>query len=296
MDLTRLTNLATAARERAHASDHRTGVRDGRSWYTIRNAARSSEPAEVYLYDMIGGWGITAQDFVNDLSAITASRIDLHINCEGGEVFDGIAIYTALVNHKASVTAYVDSLAASAASFILQAADERVAGRNSRIMIHDAHAFCIGNAADMRDTANLLDDLSDNIADIYAERSAKGDRASWRAAMTAGMDGTWYGPQAAVDAGLADRVAETAVPSENRALVVPRNQQTPPAEPAADPPAPEQEPANDTDADGIAWDPAEFLRITTEWPALIVDPEPDPGPPAINPYELIRTVREATGR
>jgi ATP-dependent protease ClpP protease subunit len=286
--LTSLTNLAEAGRRAA--SDHRAGVRDGRSWYTIRNAAGSTGPAEIYLYDMIGGWGITAQDFVDELRQITGSAIDLHVNCEGGEVFDGIAIFAALAQHPATVTAYVDGLAASAASFVVQAANERVMGRHARMMIHDAHALCIGNAADMRDTAALLDDLSGEIASIYAERSGRADTATWRQAMTAGMDGTWYAAQAAVDAGLADRVAEGATPGD-RAPAVPRNQSEPapePAEPPATDPAPDTEPA-------VAWDPDAFLRITTEWPALIADPEPEPGPPAINPYELIRAVREAAG-
>jgi ATP-dependent protease ClpP protease subunit len=290
MDLSKLTNLAGRARQRAHAAEQRTPT--GRTWYTIRNAAGSGGPAEIYLYDMIGGWGITAQDFVDELRQVTGNAIDLHVNCEGGEVFDGIAIFAALAQHPATVTAYVDGLAASAASFIVQAGDDRVMGRHARMMIHDAHALCIGNAADMRDTANLLDDLSGEIASIYAERSGRGDTATWRQAMTAGMDGTWYNAQAAVDAGLADRVAESTTPGD-RAPVVPRAQQTPPADSPAEqePLVPEPDPADELD-----WDPAAFLRTTTELPALIVDREPDPGPPAIDPYQFIRTVREATSR
>lgn len=289
--LTNLANLAEAGRRAA--SDHRVGVRDGRSWYTIRNAKGSDGPAEIYLYDMIGGWGITAQDFVDELRQVTSNTIDLHVNCEGGEVFDGIAIFSALAQHPATVTALVDGLAASAASFIVQAGDSRVMGRHARMMIHDAHALCIGNAADMRDTANLLDDLSGEIASIYAERSGRGDTATWRQAMTAGMDGTWYAAQAAVDAGLADRVAESVTPGD-RTPAIPTNQHDP-ATGSDHGSADQQEPATDP-ADGLAWDPGAFARATTEWPALIVDPQPDPGPPAINPYELIRTVREATSR
>lgn len=290
--LTNLASLASAVRARARVRDwvpeNHTRVA-GRSWYRIENAAGQG-PAEIYIYDMIGGWGVTAEDFAAELRAISADRIDLRINCEGGEVFDGVAIFEAIARHPATVTAYVDGIAASAASFIMQAADERVVGRYSRTMIHDAQAFCIGNARDLREFADLLDSLSATIADIYADRSGRGDQASWREAMTAGMDGTWYTAQAAVDAGLADGVAETATPGD-RTPATPRNQQTPPADPAAeqDPPAPEQEPANDLD-----WDPSAFLHATTEFPALIVDPEPEPGPPVINPYELIRTLREAT--
>lgn len=203
VDLARLTNLADAARAKARQPhQHHTG----RSWYRITDASSDVATAAVYLYDMIGEWGVTAADFTRDLRAVTAPTIDLHVSCEGGEVFDGIAIYTALCSHPARVTAHVDGLAASAASFVVQAADHRIMGRNARMMIHDAHGFTVGNAADHREMATLLDDISDNIAGIYADRCG-GDTATWRSAMRGSSDGTWYTAQAAVDAGLADEVA-----------------------------------------------------------------------------------------
>jgi len=71
---------------------------------------------------------------------------------------------------------------------------------NSMLMIHDASGVCMGNASDMEDMAELLDLISDNIADAYAAR-AGGTRDQWRARMQAE---TWYLPEDAVSAGLAD--------------------------------------------------------------------------------------------
>jgi len=207
VDLPKLRNLAEVARAKAQKSRQH---RDGRTWYRIENVA--ADRAEVYLYDLIGEWGVTADDFVSELRGVNAGHVDLHINCEGGEVFDGLAIYESIRQHPANVTAYVDGLAASAASFIVQAADHIVMAKRARMMIHDAHGLTIGNAADMREMADLLDDLSDNIAAIYAER-AGGTPAQWRQAMrgpNGASDGTWYGAQEAVDAGLADEVASKA--------------------------------------------------------------------------------------
>jgi len=201
VDLARLRNLADQARARA-AKSQRT--RDGRSWYRFTNSGGTG--VRVELYDMIGEWGVTAQDFVSDLRAAGTGPLDLHVNCEGGEVFDGLAIYEALVQHPGHVRATVDGIAASAASFVIQAANERVVARNARVMIHDAHGLAVGNARDMLAMAALLDDLSDNIASIYAERSGK-STATWRAAMQAGADGTWYSADAAITAGLADSIA-----------------------------------------------------------------------------------------
>lgn len=167
--------------------------------------ARSAAPAvaEIYLYDEIGMWGITAADFAQQLRDLgTLDEIRLHVNSLGGDTYDGIAIVNLLRSHPARVVVTVDGLAASAASFIAQAGEEIVMARNSEMMIHDAWGICVGNAADMRDLGERLDGLSDNVASIYAER-AGGTVADWRTAMLAE---TWYSAQEAVDAGLADRV------------------------------------------------------------------------------------------
>jgi ATP-dependent protease ClpP protease subunit len=185
-------------------------------WYRISNAG--GDRAAVYLYDFIDPWGINAADFVTELRGITAPAIDLHINSGGGLVFDAIAIYSALKNHPAAVDVSIDGLAASAASFVAMAGDTVTIEKPAKIMIHDAAVLVYGNAADMHAAAVLLDELSDTIAAIYADR-AGGPADTWRAAMRAE---TWYGAAAAVDAGLADRVANdtTAAPEDRRSQTI----------------------------------------------------------------------------
>jgi ATP-dependent Clp endopeptidase proteolytic subunit ClpP len=176
------------------------------SWYRIEAKKKSDATveADVYIMDEIGYWGVTANDFIKELTALDASSINVHINSPGGEVFDGVAIYNALRMHSAKVTCVVNGLAASAASFIAQAGDEVVVLKGSTMMIHDASAFAWGNAQEMRDTADILDKISNNIADIYATR-AGGTLESWRAIM---KDEMWYTADEAVEAGLADEVRE----------------------------------------------------------------------------------------
>lgn len=177
---------------------------EGRPWYSIRNESTStSTKAKVYLYDAIGGWfGVTANDFVRELTDLDVDEIELHINSPGGSVYDGIAIRNALVQHDAKVTAIVDGLAASAASYIALAGDEVVMAPNSELMVHDASGACLGWAEDMRKMAEDLDRISDNIASMYADK-AGGDAKAWRKVMLAE---TWYSADEAVAAGLADRV------------------------------------------------------------------------------------------
>uniref|UniRef100_UPI00190F8217 ATP-dependent Clp protease proteolytic subunit n=1 Tax=Klebsiella pneumoniae TaxID=573 RepID=UPI00190F8217 len=68
-------------------------------WYTIK-AASDATSANISIYEEIGGWGITAQQFSEDLEALgDISHISLHVHSPGGDVFDGIAIYNLLNKH-----------------------------------------------------------------------------------------------------------------------------------------------------------------------------------------------------
>lgn len=182
-------------------------LRRGRTdWYRIENKAKDNGTtvAEVYIYDEIGYWGVTSSDFVRDFDAITADEIHVRLNSPGGEVGDGLAIYEAVKRKASRTTCYVDGYALSAASFILQAAGKRVVSRSSLVMIHNASGLAVGTAADMRELADVLDKLTRSVADIYAQRTGT-PLDGWLAAMDAE---TWYSSQEAVDAGLADEVAQ----------------------------------------------------------------------------------------
>ncbi len=172
-------------------------------------AATSEDGVAVLrLYDPIDSWGdfwgVSAKEFAAALDALPADtrEIRLHLNSPGGEVFEGIAIMNMLRQHRARVVAIVDGLAASAASFLACSANELVMSRNSELMIHDAWGLCVGNAGDMRDLAERLDHVSDNIASVYAAKSG-GSVEVWRQAMLAE---TWYSAEEAVEVGLADSV------------------------------------------------------------------------------------------
>lgn len=176
-----------------------------------------SDRPKVYVFGMIGGWRMNVEAFVKAVHAIRSPAIDVHVNSPGGFVWDAVAMYEALKSHPARVVAHVDGLAASAASFLVQAADERVMAMGSRMMIHDAQGVAYGSPAEMREAADVADAVSDDIAEIYAER-AGGKPAAWRKAMSAT---TRYSATQAVDAGLADRVASRATTGpDNRTRLI----------------------------------------------------------------------------
>lgn len=171
-----------------------------RDWYRITGKGAT---AEVSIFDEISPWGVTANEFVRDLKALDVDTIELRLNTPGGLVFDGITIYNALRDHRATVNATVDGLAASIGSIIAMAGDTVTMNRGTHLMIHDPSGGVIGNAKDMREMADVLDKVATTMSGIYAER-AGGTPESWREAMLAE---TWYTADEAVESGLADSVA-----------------------------------------------------------------------------------------
>ncbi|WP_191304424.1 head maturation protease, ClpP-related [Lentzea cavernae] len=187
---------------------------NGNRWYRIENLVDRPSTAVIYIYDVIGctcWWDeechcTTAMNLIDELQGLRVDELHIHINSPGGEVDDGIAIYNTLRNHPARKTSFIDSLAASAASFIALAADEVVIALTGQVMIHDAATIAIGDAAELRETADLLDRYSNNIAGIYSRKSGRSVE-DFRELMRAE---TWFTGAEAVAAGLADRTDEDA--------------------------------------------------------------------------------------
>jgi ATP-dependent protease ClpP protease subunit len=170
--------------------------------------------ATLRLFDPIDSWGewwgMSAKELAAALDELPShiTTIELLINSGGGDAFDGLAMVNVLRAHSARTVAVVQGLAASAASFIACAADECVMAPNSTLMIHDAWGICMGNADDMLSYGAVLDQLSGNLADIYAAKSGA-TVDEMRAAMKAE---SWYTAVEAVAAGLADSVGSTVEP------------------------------------------------------------------------------------
>lgn len=129
--------------------------------------------AEVLLYEDIGGWfGITADMFAKEVKSLgDVSAINLRINSNGGNVFDGVAIYNYLKSHKARVEVDVDGVAASIASIIAMAGDEIRIADNGWLMIHNPWVMTAGEASDLRKTADTMDGIRETLLDTYMKRT-----------------------------------------------------------------------------------------------------------------------------
>ena len=168
----------------------------------VRNDA-SEDTADVFLYEEIGFWGIDAQTFTKELRALDVSTIHLHVNSPGGSVFDGMAIANALREHKARIVVHIDALAASIASVIALAGDEIIMADNAFFMIHNAWTIIMGNAADLRKEAALLDKIDGAIVNEYVKQTGQEVDVikEWMA------EEKWFDAQEALDAGFIDSIA-----------------------------------------------------------------------------------------
>jgi ATP-dependent protease ClpP protease subunit len=145
-----------------------------KTWYNIK-ALAGSDSAEISIYDGIGMWGVSAQQFNSDLKGINAKQITVTINSPGGSLFDALAMYNGLRNHGAQITTKVMGIAASAASVVFMAGDKRVMPENTFLMVHNCIGPMNGNAADHREFADLLDEINQSIIYTYVARTGKSE-------------------------------------------------------------------------------------------------------------------------
>jgi ATP-dependent Clp endopeptidase proteolytic subunit ClpP len=263
-------------------------------WYDFRAQARG---AEIVIYDEIGTFGIPAKAFLDELKALgPVAELTVRINSPGGSVFDGVAIYNALKRQDATITVWIDGIAASIASMIAMAGDEVVMPENAMLVLHDPSGLVMGTASDMRGMAEALDRMKAGMVVAYRDKSGRDD-AEIEALMAAE---TWLSAQEAVELGLADRVDEPVRMAAHFDLSRFRN--TPPQlaalaatpspqeddmsdskkassrKPGLDESAPSQAAPPETGADTTSASPA-------SQPAAVAEPQPEPAAEAARPAE-----------
>lgn len=150
-------------------------------------------------------WGdeVTPDLFREELKQ-HAGDLTVVINSPGGDVFAGLAIYNALVNHNGNVTVRVDGLAASIASVIAMAGDKIIMSPGSMIMIHRPSVYAAGTVDDMEKAKDVLMKIEEGITPIYAKRTGLSDE---KIAELLEAE-TWMLADKAVELGFADEVSE----------------------------------------------------------------------------------------
>ena len=147
----------------------------------------------------IGGFQCSADDALETL--------EIEINSPGGSVLDGYRVYNSLMQMRSrgvEVIATVNTLAASMGSVILMAANKVKIVEGGRIMIHEASQTVSGDSEDHARAAKNLDEISEEISVIYANRTGS-DPEEMRDLM---KKETWMGAKEAVDRKFADEIVK----------------------------------------------------------------------------------------
>jgi len=117
------------------------------------------------------GEDVRASDILQQIQAEKGETIEVVIMSPGGSVIEGLAIYDALVATDKKVITKAMGQAASIASIIFMAGDEREVADNAEIMIHNALCYAGGNKHELSDLVERLDNIDKKLIDIYVNRA-----------------------------------------------------------------------------------------------------------------------------
>ena len=133
----------------------------------------TEETADLYIFGDICKWAweedgeANGMTIVKKLRALNVKTINVHINSYGGDVSEGLAIYNVLRESPAHINTICDGFACSAASVVFMAGDKRTMSHASLLMIHNAWTCAMGNAAELRKSADDLDTITQASVEAY---------------------------------------------------------------------------------------------------------------------------------
>lgn len=173
--------------------------------------AKNQNEVDVYFYGLIGRYySQDVRSFSSQIKTLESQgykKVNLHVHSEGGEVFEGVAIFNAIVNSKMEFHAYVDGIAASMASIIVLACKKVFMAKNTFMMIHAPSGGASGSAKDLRKYADLLEKVETTLLDHYVSKTGKD-----KAYISKWMDGdNWFTTQEALTEGLIDGIVDEKV-------------------------------------------------------------------------------------
>ncbi|YCT78002.1 Clp protease ClpP [Stenotrophomonas maltophilia] len=177
---------------------------------SIRAAADEQDDRTIGIYDVIGedwwtGGGFTAKRMSAALRSLGKGPVTVAINSPGGDMFEGLAMYSMLREHPGEVTVKVMGIAASAASIVGMAGDKIQIARPGFLMIHNCWLLAAGNRHELREIADQLEPFDLAMADVYAARTGEDVEAMQKL-----MDRESYiGGSAAVSQGFADSLLDS---------------------------------------------------------------------------------------
>src|SRR5262252_4713597 len=130
------------------------------AWFKFHARTADAPEIRVDIMGDIGGWGVSAKEFRDQLKHIgSAEALHVHINSDGGDIIQGNEVYNALLEHEGAVRVSIGALAASMASVVAMAGDSISIAKNGFLMIHNPWTMGIGDAEEFKKIADVLDKM-----------------------------------------------------------------------------------------------------------------------------------------
>ena len=151
------------------------------------------------------GFDITSASVAEALTQANGEDIEVHLNTQGGQVYEGVAIYDLFANYSGGKTLIMGGLVASIGSYIATAFDKVIAQDISIYMIHNVSTCVCGDYLELRKEADSLEKLNGHVGDRLARFSKKSneDILGLMAAES------WYYGKEIIDGGFATEYRET---------------------------------------------------------------------------------------
>ena len=171
-------------------------------WYAFLGKNRSGE-ITINLMEEIGGWGVSAKSFRDDLARVGQNEpLHVHINSDGGDILQGLEIYNSLLEHDGPVRVSIGALAASIASVIAMAGDTISIASNGWLMIHNPWSVGMGDSEEFRKMADVMDSMKNSIVQAFVRQTGKSEQE-----ISDIMDEeTWMDAEMALEAGFVDSI------------------------------------------------------------------------------------------
>lgn len=189
-----------------------------KKYYSLYQEEGSRE-ASINIYGDITSWewlesDVSSYTLSKEIEALDVDTLNVYLNSYGGEVGEGLAIYNSLKRHKAKVITHDDGFAASIASVIFMAGDERIMSNASLLFIHNAWTYTGGNANELRKQADDLEVITQASINTYMEHVNISEEE-----LKAMLDAeTWISPQDALEMGFATAVVNDSSKNANQSV------------------------------------------------------------------------------
>lgn len=187
-------------------------TQENKKFYAIQQYGKT---ADVYIFDDISEYSWTGYDgqvhnvspitFKSEIEALDVDVINVHINCYGGSVSAGWAIYSVLRNHKAQIKSFADGFVCSAALYPFLAGDQRIASSVSAFYLHEVSTGAWGYAKDLRAAAEEAEKLTEIGINAFVERAGM-KRETVEELME---NETWLSPEEALSYNIATEVVSS---------------------------------------------------------------------------------------